>query len=184
GNLGESESGESIARATVQLPSSGAWTFDGGGEAVFNFSEKSGGRSLNGAPFELNGDINRVEELRGEAFGTAAWAPMDNLSVESGLRYEWSRIDAMVGNTESQKTLKYLKPRVNVSWSPADGHQLGFQVERVVDQLSFGAFASSASFDNDVFGVGNPDIEPQKLWVTDARYERQFGGQNSFVARY
>src|SRR5690606_32330742 len=66
GNLGESESGESIARATVQLPSSGAWTFDGGGEAVFNFSEKSGGRSLNGAPFELNGDINRVEELRGE----------------------------------------------------------------------------------------------------------------------
>ncbi len=181
---GQSESGESIARATVQLPASGDWAFDGGSETVFNFSESSGGRSLNGQPFELDGDSNRVEELRAEAFGTATWTPMENLSVESALRYEWSRIDAMVGDTTSQKTLKYLKPRLNVSWSPEEGHQVGFQIERVVEQLSFGSFASEAAFESQVFGVGNPDIEPQKLWVLDARYERQFGGQNSFVAQF
>lgn len=184
GSQSESTSGESIARATVRLPAAGEWVFDGGAETVFNFSETSRARSLDGQPFELDGDTNRVEELRAEAFGTATWSPTDNLSVESALRYEWSRIDALVGDKASEKALRYLKPRVNVSWSPADGHQWGMQIERVVEQLSFGSFASQAAFDEEVFGVGNPDIEPQKLWVFDARYERQFGGQNSVVMQY
>jgi hypothetical protein len=184
GDSGENTSGESIVRASVGLPSSGAWTFDGGAEGVFNFRDVTGERIYNGAPYSLDGDQYRVEEMRAEAFGTATWAVRDNLSLESALRYEWSRIDAMVGDRLSEKELSYLKPRVNLSWAPESGHQIGLQVERTVGQLDFGAFASSASFEDAVFGEGNPEIEPEKHWVFDARYERQFGGQTSLVVSY
>jgi len=180
-SIGEGTSGESIARATVRLPAAGQWTFDGGSEGVFNFSESSSARSLNGAPFDLTGDQNHVEELRGELFGTATWAPSSKLSVETGLRYEASRIKSENDTDSSEKSLNFFKPRVNISWSPAEGHQWGLQVERVVDQLDFDGFASSASFENEIFGVGNVELEPEKNWVVDARYERQFGGQNSIV---
>ncbi len=184
GDNGEQTSGESILRASVGLPASGAWTFDGGAEGVFNFRDGAGERIYNGAPYRLDGDQNRVEELRAEAFGTATWAPLHNLSLESALRYEWSRIDAQVGGAASEKELGFVKPRMNLSWAPKSGHQVGLQVERTVGQLDFGAFASSASFDDAVFGVGNPEIEPEKHWVFDARYERQFGGQTSLVLSY
>jgi outer membrane receptor protein involved in Fe transport len=184
GSGSESFSGESIVSASIKAASSGDWSFDGGGEAVYNFSDSSRSRALNGQPFELDGDESEIEELRGEAFGSATWAPSDELSVETGLRYEWSRINAAVGENTSEKQLDFFKPRVNVSWAPDDGQQWGLQVERVVEQLDFGAFASSAEFDEEVFGVGNADIEPQKLWVVDARYEHQFGGQNSLVVGF
>ncbi len=183
GEIRDSEAGESIARASMRFPPAGDWIFDGGLEVVFNFKESSAARSLNGLPFDLAGDDNRGEELRGELFGTATWAPSNTLSIETGLRYEWSHISAENELTTSEKTLSYVKPRFNVSWSPQKGHQWGLEVERVVDQLDFDSFASSAAFETEVFGVGNTDIEPQKNWVIGARYERQFGGQNSIVVK-
>jgi outer membrane receptor protein involved in Fe transport len=78
----------------------------------------------------------------------------------------------------------FLKPRINVSWSPEEGHQVGLRLERTVDQLDFGSFASQAAFEQQIFGVGNADAEPEKNWVLKARYERQAGGQNSFVISY
>ncbi len=37
GNHSDDETGESIVRATVRLPAMGEWTFEGGGELVYNF---------------------------------------------------------------------------------------------------------------------------------------------------
>ncbi|HVY88670.1 MAG TPA: TonB-dependent receptor, partial [Hyphomonadaceae bacterium] len=113
----------------------------------------------------------------------ATWAPSKDLNVEVGARLEVSKISATVSGADSEKTLNFVKPRLNLSWSPAKGHQLGLRAERLVDQLSFGSFLSNASFETDIFGVGNPDIEPARRWEFEARYERQFGGQNSFVAK-
>jgi outer membrane receptor protein involved in Fe transport len=174
--------GESILRGTVRLPPAGDFSIETGAEAVYNWSEQESSTILNGDIFSLSGDVFQADELRSEAFGTLTWKPGDDFNAELGLRYEWSRITAEVsGEDPSEKTLSYLKPRLNVSWSPAEDHEFSFEVERVVDQLSFDAFASSASFENGVFGEGNPSIEPEKMWTANARYERQFGGQNSFV---
>jgi hypothetical protein len=181
---GESTSGESILRTTMKLPAAGEWKFDGGAEGVFNFTESSSVRLQNGAPVPLTGDAYKVDELRGEVFGTATWAPSSQLSVESGLRFEGSRISAENEEGSVEKTLSYLKPRVNMSWSPAKGHQWGFEIERVVGQLGLDGFASSLSFDNGTQTVGSLDIEPEKSWAVNARYERQFGGQNSIVLAF
>lgn len=183
GNRSDDETGERIARATLRSPTFGEWTFEGGGELVYNYSKSEGARSLDGAPFALDGDVNRVDELRADGFATAIWAPSARLNAEAGARYEWSRITADVGALHSQKELMYLKPRVNVSWTPMEGHQLGFGVERIVDQLEFSSFASSAAFEQEIFGVGNADAEPEKNWTSTLRYERQFGGQSSLVVK-
>lgn len=174
--------GESIARATLRLPAMGAITVESGAEGVYNWSESDTVNTFDGGLFALPGDAFHADEGRAEAFTTLTWKPGENFNAELGARYEWSRITANIGNEESKKTLSYFKPRLNVSWSPEKDHQLNFRVERNVDQLSFDGFASSASFENSVFGIGNVDIEPEKSWLYEARYERQFGGQNSFVA--
>ncbi|HEV7693717.1 MAG TPA: TonB-dependent receptor plug domain-containing protein [Hyphomonadaceae bacterium] len=181
---GENTAGESILRTTMKLPAAGTWKFDGGAEGVFNFTESSSVRLQNGAPVPLTGDAYKVDELRGEVFGTATWAPSSQLSVESGLRFEGSRITAENEKGSVEKSLGYLKPRLNVSWSPAKGHQWGFEVERVVGQLDLNGFGSSLSFDNGTQTVGSLDIEPEKSWAVTARYERQFGGQNSVVLAF
>jgi hypothetical protein len=180
----DDETGESIARASLRLPGFGDWTLEGGGEIVYNYSESQGSRSLNGAPFVLDGDTNHIDELRADWFSTATWAPSPKLNVELGARYEWSRITADVGSLHSQKELTFLKPRVNVSWTPEEGHQVGLRLERTVEQLDFGSFASQAAFEQQIFGVGNADVEPEKNWIFNARYERQGGGQNAFVISY
>lgn len=181
GNRNEDNAGESIVRGTLRTPAFGDWTFEGGGELVFNFSERDGAFSFNGAPFALGGDQNRVEELRADSFLTATWAPTQTFNIETGTRFEWSRIAATSTAGNSEKSLTYLKPRINLSWTPERGHQWGARLERKVDQLDFGSFASSAAFEEQIFGIGNPDVEPEKRWEAELRYERQFGGQNSLV---
>ena len=123
-----------------------------------------------------------MEELRSESFVSGVWAARENLSVTAALRYERSRITATGSAGDAETNLSFLKPRLNVAWTPAAGHQLAFKLERNVDQLSFGAFQSSAAFSTGIFGRGNPDIRPAQIWLTQARYERVFGRQGSFVA--
>lgn len=178
------ESGESIARTTLQTPKFGDWTIEGGGELVYNFSEQQNVFFFNGAPLSLEGDRFRVDELRTDGFVTATWAPSPRISIESGMRLEWSRIEADSNAGVSEKTLTYLKPRVNVSWTPEEGHQWGARIERKVDQLDFASFASRAAFEEEIFGIGNPEAEPEKSWTFELRYQRQFGGQNSISASY
>jgi hypothetical protein len=183
GSYGVKDTGESIARATVKAPPVQKVSIEAGAEGVFNYVDSDGTRILNGDVFALDGDRSHVDEVRAEGFASATWAPIKQLSVEAGLRYEWSRIKAQVSDQQSEATLQFVKPRFNVSWSPAKGHLLGFRAERKVDQLNFNLFQSSATFETKVFGVGNPGIEPARHWDYEARYEWQLGGQNAFVAK-
>ena len=184
GTLLATEGGESITRATLQAPKMGDWAIEGGGELVYNYSEQQNAFFFNGAPVSLEGDRFRVDELRADGFVTATWAPSPQLNIETGMRFEWSRIEADSNAGMSEKALTYLKPRVNVSWTPEEGHQWGGRIERKVDQLDFGSFASAAAFEEEIFGVGNPEAEPEKSWTFELRYQRQFGGQNSLSASY
>jgi hypothetical protein len=188
GSLNDSTSGESIGSVHLRLPALGDWSLEGGGEVAFNFTDSSFVRTLNGVPFGLEGDESRVEELRTEAFGVATWSPSNKLSVESAVRYEQSTISATSNVGASEKTLRFVKPRLNISWTPAAGHQFGFRIERVVEQLSFAAFASSVNFnstlDTTIIAIGNLELEPERAWVGTLRYEHRFGGQGSIVAEF
>lgn len=180
--LSETSSGESIASAALKFAAMGRWSFETGSEVALNWVESSSAFGFNASPVLLPGDDTRVEELRSETFLTGVWAPRPNLSVETTLRYEASRISATgsAGNAETQ--LSFLKPRLNVAWTPAPGHQANFKIERNAEQLSFGAFSASASFTTGIFGRGNPDLRPAQVWLAQARYERVYDQRGSFVA--
>lgn len=185
-SINDQTSGESIGSGSIKFASLespwGGIDFEAGSEVAFNFVESATAFRFNDSPLLLPGDDTRVEELRSESFLSGLWAPRDNLSVTGALRYEQSRITATGSGGEAETDLSFLKPRLNVSWTPWPSHSLAFRLERNVDQLSFGAFRASAAFATGIFGRGNPDIRPAQVWIGSVRYERVFDRQGSFVA--
>jgi len=185
-SLSGEDKGESIVNGSVKFAALntpiGAWTFETGSEAALNWVESDTAYRFNDSPLLLPGDDTRVEELRSESFITGVWAARPNLSLETTLRYEASRITATGSAGEGETTLSFLKPRLNLGWTPKPGHQWNFKAERNAEQLSFGAFQASASFSTGVFGRGNPDIRPAQAWLAQARYEHVYDKRGAFTA--
>ncbi len=186
--LSDQLSGESILGATLKFADLatgiGDVSLEAGTEAALNWVDTASAYTFDDSPLLLPGDDTRVEELRSESFVTARWSAGTDVSVEANLRYELSRITATGSAGEGETTLGYLKPRLNLTWTPAPRNTVTFKLEKNVDQLSFGAFTASAAFSTGIFGRGNPDIRPAQVWLANARYERLFDRQGSFVAEF
>lgn len=184
----EADTGESIVRAELKFEKSPTLTFEGGGEAAFNFREGDVSYVLNGAPVDLGPPHVRAEERRGEIFGQASWRPTDKLSFEAGARFESSTISSVSsgGTTgdviELEKSFFYPKPRALMTWSPNPQNQLRLRVEREVGQLNFGDFSASADLAaSGNQSAGNASLVPDKTWVYEAAYERRFWGDGALV---
>lgn len=175
-----SERGESIARGVLRYALSPALSVEGGGEAAFNFLDSSIDYLQNGAPVVLPAANVRVEEQRGEVFGSTTWRPVPELSLEAGLRIEVSTI-SQSGDTNLEKSFTYPKPRLSATWSPTASDQFRLRVEREVGQLDFGDFVSSTAFSTGVVTAGNADLEPSKNWTIEAAYERKFWKDGAVV---
>ncbi|CAN0201614.1 unnamed protein product, partial [Chrysoparadoxa australica] len=89
----------------------------------------------------------RVEELRGELFADTVWVINDAFSLEGGLRYEYSEI-SQSGPAGQSRTFTYLKPRASATWRPGDQRRIRVGLERNVDQLDFGNYASSVDLNS------------------------------------
>lgn len=178
--------GETIGRASVNFRQSDKMSFEFGGEGAFNWLESGTAYSVNGAPIALPAANVRVEERRGEVFATSTWNVVPTLSLETGLRYEYSTITSE-GDVVLEKSLQFAKPRVVATWSPNDRNQLRVRVEREVGQLNFGDFVAGSQI-NTGGGVsaGNPDLDPQQAWVAEVAYERRFWetGAVTFTVRH
>ncbi len=153
-----------------------------GAEAAFNaidnalsVSELSGGVLV---PVDIPVASTRVEERRGELSTRHVWGLSETLSLESGLRYEFSEI-SQSGDAMQERMFSYLKPAVNLTWRPTDQRRWRFALERNVDQLNFGRFASSVDLTSDQINVGNPDYRPQTDWTLEAQVEQRFGNDGS-----
>jgi len=169
----ESTSGESIGRAILRFRPNGRWSFETGGEAAYNFLDSATAYSENGVAIPLPSSAVKVEELRGEVFGQATWRPNPTLTLEGGLRLEVSEI-SQSGDSDLAKSFVYPKPRIQATWTPRPGHQVRLRAEREVGQLNFGDFVASADIDLGQVEGGNPELEPQKVTILEAIYERRF----------
>lgn len=175
----ESKSSETIGRALLRNEYSSSVTFETGGEVAYNMLDTQQAFSVGGVGVPLPSASVKVEELRGELFGKTNWRVSPTFSVETGLRLETSTI-SQSGDADQEKTLFFPKPRVLATWTPSEGNQLRFRVEREVGQLDFDDFAASADLqDDNVFG-GNVDLEPEQRWIAELVYERRFWGEGIF----
>ncbi|MBC6982211.1 TonB-dependent siderophore receptor [Caulobacter sp. 17J80-11] len=185
----DSETGESIVRGVLRFQKSPTLTFEGGGEAAFNFRESQVRYAENGTDIPLPSADVRAEERRGEVFAQANWRPSKQFTVEAGARFESSTISSTatgLGVTvEKEESFFYPKPRVLATWSPNEENQLRLRVEREVGQLNFGDFVASANLSNGLgggtFTSGNSSLVPDKTWVYEAAYERHFWGDGALV---
>lgn len=132
-------------------------------------------------PVNLDVSDTRVEETRSEIFATHTWTVSDRLSLESGLRYEFSEIE-QTGDANQSRSFTYAKPAFTVNWRQDDENRFRFTVERDVDQLNFSKFSSSVDVGDNTSTIGNPDYVPERTWTLEAEWERRFGdGSYSLV---
>jgi hypothetical protein len=176
----EGSQGESIARAVLRFRPNDRWAFESGGEVAYNFLDSATAYEENGVAIPLPSSSVKVEELRGEAFGQATWRPSPKLTLEAGMRVEVSEI-SQSGDSDLTKSFVYPKPRVQLTWTPWEGHQFRFRAERQVGQLDFGDFVASADIDIGQVEGGNPDLEPDKTTLLEAVYERRFWGEGALT---
>lgn len=121
----------------------------------------------------------RVEETRSEIFANHVWTINDRMSLESGLRYEFSEI-VQTGDATQSRSFAYPKPSVTLNWRRDDQNRIRLTGRRDVAQLRFSRFASSVDVSDNNNTIGNPDYVPQRTWTLEAEWERRFGDEGSF----
>ena len=175
------KTGESIARATLRYPLYKTLTLEGGGEFAYNFLDGKTADSENGAPIPLPSADVRVEEKRGEVFGQGTWKITKSLTLEAGVRFEFSTISE-TGDATMERSFFYPKPRALLSWTPDKDSQVRVRIEKKVGQLNFSDFVSSADLKDSTVSAGNPDLRPDQRWEYEVSYERRFWSKGAVVA--
>jgi outer membrane receptor protein involved in Fe transport len=181
----DNRTAESIVRGVVKFQQRPALSWEAGAEGAYNTLTSQTRFSLNGSPVRLPAANVTVEEKRGEAFGKGVWRPTATVTIEAGAREEGSQISSS-GDVVLRKSLYFTKPRLAVTWAPDPDDQVRLRYERVVGQLDFNAFVASQSLSAGVLTAGNPNLEPEKDWVSEIAYERRFwsGGALVLTARH
>lgn len=171
-------SAESILRGVLRHHGE-AFSLEGGAESAVNVLHSSFTYASNGTPIPLPGSDVRLTEFRNEFFGTATWRPLDNLTLEGGLRYEMSNLKQR-GGLSSVRNLHFLKPRAMVSWKPFPGDEIRLLYERQAGQLDFANFVPDVSLNSGQITGGNQNLLPDTLWRKEVVWEHRFSA-GSFV---
>ena len=164
---------ETILRA-VWRHQGGALSLEAGAEGAINILDSDNTLFEDGIFVALPNARVRVEEKRAEFFTTTTWRLAPALTLETGLRYEMSRI-AQSGDSTLVKSLAFLKPRALATWSVSGNDTVRLLAEREVGQLDFADFVGAASLTSDTVTAGNQDLEPETLWRAEAAFEHRFG---------
>lgn len=181
--LSTNDTGETIARATARynlLPSLG---LEAGGEAVYNFLDGHSSFVSNGVPVTLPNANISAKERRGEGFASATWKIIPSLSLEAGVRIEYSQISSS-GDTQKTRSFFYPKPRALLAWAPDDKSQLRLRVEKTVGQLDFTNFVASSNLSGFGVAAGNADLRPEQRWQFEAAVERHFWDKGALVVAF
>lgn len=159
---------ERVARLAWSRADLAGWAVELGSEGAFNklksdldlFSVIAGqGRVPHGGPGIYDAVVS---EYRGEAFFNAGRKIANALRIDLGLTYEASRLK-VTGDATAQRTLKFLKPKASLDWTPGAWHAQ-LSIKRTVAQLNFGDFVSASSFNTGQVNGGNADLVPQRSW--------------------
>ena len=158
---------ERLARLAWSHGDLRGWNVEIGAEGAFNrlrtdlnvFDvDADGDRTLVDLPI----DQATVSEYRGEGFVNAGRAVAQDLRLDLALNFEVSRLK-VTGDVSEERTLRFLKPKAAVNWSPGVWN-VQLSAERTVAQLQFADFVSGSSFNTGQVDGGNAELEPQRKW--------------------
>src|SRR5690606_18732924 len=130
------DTSESIARIALRTPLSDNVTVEGGVEGAYNSLSGEALLTVDGVRVPVPSSQVEVNEKRAELFGQMTWQIRDDLTLDAGLRAEYSTI-AQPGSPVPPRSLFYPKPRAMLAWAPDSNSQLRLRAEREVGQLNF-----------------------------------------------
>lgn len=173
---GDSLADERIVRVALNRPAGRGLGWEAGGEIAYNALGSRARLDIGGAPFPLPGADVKVSERRGDLFVRLKSSPARGLLAEATLRGEASSLrqrDRTTG-ADYARHFGFLKPKLTLQWDADRRTQLRLRAERVVGQLDFSDFASSASLIEKTINAGNAALRPQTGWTLEAAWERRF----------
>lgn len=158
---------ERVGRVAWSHPNVAGWTIELGTEAAYNRLKSDldlFSVTPNGARTPINLPIADaiVSEVRGEVFANAGRKIASNLRLDIGVNFEGSRLK-VTGDANARRTLKFLKPKASLDWTPGAWHAQ-LSVKRTVSQLNFSDFVSAADFEANQSNGGNAELVPQRSW--------------------
>ena len=171
---------ETIGRAVLKFRQSDKLSWEAGGEVADNTLQSKTRFAEDGAAIPLPAANVHIEEVRWETFGKVTWQVLPSLTLQGVLRQEGSTIDAS-GDVKLSKSLSFTKPRVALTWQPTPAWQVRLRYEREVAQLNFDDFVAKSSLNTSTVTAGNPNLNPEQDWVSEAAVERDFWGAGSVV---
>lgn len=181
--LDDSVETENIVSGQLIWTRSERLTYEVGLEKAYNSRDSDTALTVNGAAVDLPASRVKVEEDRTEASFLATWRATPALSVETGLKYEWSTL-SQTSEHPDEKRFGYAKPKVQVTWSPEGPWQYLLRVERVLGQLDFDDFVSSIDLMDSTVKAGNVGLEPDKRWETELNASYRFWDKGALVLKY
>lgn len=132
-----------------------------------------------GVVVNIPGANSRVEEVRGDVLLKDTWS-LANYQLDYGLGAERSTIKQS-GDVDLERTLTYLKPQASLTWSVSSSHLVKVQVIREVSQLDFNDFVSASVFEDDDLALGNPDLKPERTWISEISNEWRPGQDSVYT---
>jgi outer membrane receptor protein involved in Fe transport len=181
--MSTSDTGESIARETLRYSPEAGLTFEGGGEAAYNFLDGTSAFVVNTVNQPLPIPNPHVFERRSELFGQETWKFLPDWTLEAGARFEFSTIGE-TGEVNLSRSFFYPKPRAVLTWTPDEDTQVRLRYERVVGQLDFNNFIASSNLTGTGVTAGNADLRPDQHTQYEASYERHFLEKGAFTATF
>jgi len=172
--------GETIVRLTGRYAFNPRLNLEAGGEGAYNFLNGRSSFVSDGTAISLPNANIFVNEKRGEAFANLSWTLTPRLSLEAGMRTEFSVITAK-GDSRKSQDFFYPKPRLLLTWSPNVRTQLRLRAERKLGQLDFSNFVASSNLATFGVAAGNADLHPDQRWQFQADIERRFWDKGSLV---
>ncbi len=124
-------------------------------------------------PVIVPGANSSVEELRGDFLLKDTWT-IGKLELDYGLGAEVSNI-SQTGDVVQERDFAFLKPQVVFTYKSSDIHQSTLLCIRDVSQLDFNDFVSASVFEDDDLALGNPDLKPERTWVSEFINEWRWG---------
>ncbi len=174
---------ETILRETLRYPFSDSFTAEGGGEFAYNSLKGVTSFTENGVEQSLPDAIAHVEEKRGEVFAQSTWKFMSDFTLETGSRFEYSKISESSDDKQS-RSFFYPKPRVVLTWSPDKSDQVRLRAEKVVGQLDFGNFIATGNLGGSGVTSGNSQLRPDQRWQYELSYEHHFWDKGALTFQF
>ena len=134
-----------------------------------------------------NGQFDIVER-RVDPYVKSTWKPIAGLSVETGLRLEYTQRE-LTGEDfgKSESDAAELNPSLHLLYALTDTTNLRFSLARTVRRPTFDSLIPVILEEeptDDYATLGNPDLEQETAWGIDAGFEQKLGDQGVLGFNY